>query len=264
MTSEPDAPRECVLTADHDRVRVVTLNRPEKRNAIDLNLRVLLAEVLEAAMTDVSVRAIVLTGSNGMFCSGGDISTMRRQDPEETRPRAQAAQRVIRAIWDGPKPVVAAVDGVAIGAGAALAIACDRVVAASDATFRMAFTGVGLAGDMGVFASLPARVGPAVARQLMLLPRTLYGLETQQLGVVDRLAESGTVLDAALADADAIAAGPPLALAEIKAMLSQWPADPREVLDREVELQARLFNTDDVAEGIAAFHDRRTPQFRGR
>src|SRR5690606_40954560 len=82
---------ECVLTADEGAVRVVTLNRPEKRNAIDLELRVVLAEALEAAMADASVRAIVLTGSGGTFCSGGDISTMRRQPPAETRPRAQAS-----------------------------------------------------------------------------------------------------------------------------------------------------------------------------
>lgn len=265
MTTEPEGSRaQCVLSADHGAVRVVTLNRPEKRNAIDLDLRAVLAETLETAMADDSVRAIVLAGSGGTFCSGGDISTMRRQSAEHTRPRAQAAQRVIRAIWDGAKPVVAAVEGAAIGAGAALAMACDRVVAASDATFRTAFTGVGLAGDMGVFASLPARVGPAVARQLMLLPRNLSGVEAQRLGIADDLAESGTALDCALADADAMAAGPPLALAEIKSMLGKWPMDARDVLEAEVELQGRLFDTDDVAEGIAAFHERRKPTFRGR
>lgn len=255
---------ECVLTADEGAVRVVTLNRPEKRNAIDLELRVVLAEALEAAMADASVRAIVLTGSGGTFCSGGDISTMRRQPPAETRPRAQAAQRVIRAIWDGAKPVVAAVEGFAFGAGTALAIACDRVVAASDATFSTTFTGVGLAGDMGIFASLPARVGPGPARQLMLLPRRLPGAEARELGLVDCLTEPGQALARAVADAGTMAAGPPLALAGIKAMFTAWPGDPREVLDREVTLQERLFDTEDFAEGVAAFHERRTPTFRGR
>ncbi len=252
-----------VLTADRGAVRVVTLDRPATRNAIDLRLRVVLAEVLEAAMADDSVRAIVLTGAGGTFCSGGDISTMRRQGADQTRPRAQAAQRVIRAIWDGPKPVIAAVEGYAVGAGAALAIACDRVVAAADSIFAVTFTGVGLAGDMGIFATLPARAGLAVARQLMLLPRRLPGTEARELGLVDSLAEPGEALARAIDDASAMAAGPPLALAGIKAMLAAWPADQRLVLEREVDLQARLFDTADFAEGTAAFRERRKPVFHG-
>src|ERR1041385_6429155 len=145
MTEQQNG-EDIVLAEDQGAVRVLTLNRPRKPNAIDPALRVVLAEMLESAMADDTVRAIVLTGSGGTFCSGGDISTMRRQSPEETRPRAEAAQRVIRAIWDGPTPVVAAVEGFAYGAGAALALACDRVVAATDASFSTAFTGVGLAG----------------------------------------------------------------------------------------------------------------------
>jgi 2-(1,2-epoxy-1,2-dihydrophenyl)acetyl-CoA isomerase len=252
-----------VLTEDRGAVRVVTLNRPDKRNAIDLELRVVLAEALEVAMANPAVRAVVLTGSGGTFCSGGDISTMRRQPPQETVPRAEAAQRVIKAIWGGAKPVISAVEGYAFGAGTALAIACDRVVAARDSVFSTAFTGVGLAGDMGIFASLPARVGPARARQLMLLPRRLTGPEAHALGLADRLVESGEALDHALKDADAIAAGPPLALAEIKAMFAAWPRDPWEVLRHEVEAQARLFDTADFSEGIDAFHERRRPVFRG-
>lgn len=256
--------RECVLTEDRDTVRVVTLNRPDKRNAIDMELRVALAEAIEAAMRDPAVRTVVLTGSGGSFCSGGDISTMTRQPAAQTLPRAQAAQRVVKAIWTGAKPVIAAVEGYAFGAGTSLAIACDRVVAASDATFSTTFTGVGLAGDMGIFASLPARVGPARARQLMLMPRRLGGVEAHELGLVDRLTEPGAALSCALADATAIAAGPPVALAGIKAMFSDWPVDPWQVLDREVSLQAKLFDTEDFAEGVLAFHERRKPTFRGR
>jgi enoyl-CoA hydratase/carnithine racemase len=255
---------DCVLTQDTGALRVVTLNRPDKRNAIDMELRVALAEAIEAAMADAGVRAVVLTGAGGTFCSGGDISTMRRQPPEETVPRSQAAQRVIRAIWDGPKPVVAAVEGFAFGAGAALAIACDRVVAAADAVFATTFTGVGLAGDMGVFAALPARVGPARARQLMLLPQRLPGSEALRLGLADRLCKPGQALAAAMEDAAAIAAGPPLAIAEIRAMFANWPLSPAETLDREVSAAARLFDTHDFGEGIAAFKERRRPVFRGR
>ncbi len=261
---ETAAGERCVLAADHGQVRVLTLNRPATRNAIDLELRVVLAEAIEGAMAEETVRVIVLTGAGGTFCSGGDISTMARQGAQASRTRAQAVQRVVRAIWTGPKPVLAAVEGYAVGAGAALALACDRVVAAADATFATAFTGVGIAGDMGIFASLPARAGVGVARQLMLLPRRLTGAEALQLGLADAVAEPGRALAGALQDADAIAAGPPLALAGIKAMLARWPADPREILEQEVDWQATLMDTDDFAEGIAAFRERRKPVFRGR
>jgi enoyl-CoA hydratase/carnithine racemase len=263
-TSEPPTSERCVLAADRGRVRVLTLNRPATRNAIDLELRVVLAEAIEGAMADDAVRVVVLTGAAGTFCSGGDVSTMRRQGAEAIRTRTQAVQRVVRAIWTGPKPVLAAVEGYAVGAGAALALACDRVVAAADSTFAMSFTGVGIAGDTGIFASLPARAGAGVARQLMLLPRRLTGQEALRLGLADAVAEPGRALASALDDAEAIAAGPPLALAGIKAMLARWPADPGEILEWEVDLQAKLMDTDDFAEGIAAFRERRKPVFRGR
>ncbi|NKQ54212.1 enoyl-CoA hydratase [Amycolatopsis sp. K13G38] len=254
----------CVLTEDKGAIRVLTLNRPEVRNAIDLELRVVLAEAIETAMDVPDVRVVVLTGAGGTFCSGGDIASMRRQSAAETRPRAEAAQRVIRAIWDGPKPVLAAVEGYAFGAGAALAMACDRVIAAEDAAFSTTFTGVGLAGDMGVFASLPARVGGAVARQLLLMPRRLSGPEAAAIGMADAVAGSGDALARALADAERIAEGPPLAIAAIKYMFTAWPRDPRQVLEAEIDTQTTLFDTDDFAEGIAAFRERRAPVFRGR
>lgn len=260
-TSGSESP---VLVTDEDTARVITLNRPERRNAIDLPLRYALAEAIETAMTDDSVRVVVLTGAGGAFCSGGDISTMSRQPESQTRPRAEAAQRVIRAIWSGPKPVLAAVEGPAFGAGTALAIACDRVIAASDALFGTTFTGVGLAGDMGIFASLPARVGVPTARQLLMLPRRITGNEALQMGLVDSVCEPGQALAEALSDAGRLAQGPPLALAAIKTQLNEWPKDRYQNLDDEVEHQVRLWHSDDFAEGVAAFGERRPPNFRGR
>lgn len=250
---------EPVLVEDRGAVRLVTLNRPERKNAIDLPLRYALADALEAADAEASVRAIVLTGADGAFCSGGDISTMARAPRNETTARANAAQRVVRAIWGTPKPVVAAVEGPAFGAGAALALACDRVVAAEDAVFATTFTGVGLAGDMGIFASLPARIGAPRARQMLMLGTRVRTVEAPEL--VDRLVAPGEALAAALEDADRLAAGPPLALGVIKQMLNGEPRHPLAVLDLEIRNQTMLWDSDDFAEGVAAFAEKRRPVF---
>jgi len=250
-----------VLVEDIDRVRVVTINRPDIRNAIDIPTRVALAEKLEQAGGDDRVRAVVLTGAGPAFCSGGDISTMVRQPRHLTLPRADAAQRVIRAIWGAPKPVIAAVEGAAFGAGMALALACDRVVASRDARFAATFSKVGLAGDMGIFASLPARVGPARAKQLLMFPDSVAGDDALAIGLVDRLVEPGSARAAALSDASRLADMAPAALAAVKEFFSGEARHPHAVLAMEVDRQADLFDTDDFAEGVAAFHERRTPRF---
>ena len=189
---------------------------------------------------------------------------MSRQPAGGSLDRLAAAQRVIRAIWRGPKPVLAAVEGFAVGAGAALACACDRVVAASDATFSTAFTGVGLGGDMGIFASLSARAGAAAAKQLMMLPRRLTAAECAVAGARRRAREPGAALAAAVADAEILAAGAAPGAGRHQEHAVPRQAAPEELLDAEIELQAALMDTDDFAEGIAAFAERLLPVFRGR
>jgi 2-(1,2-epoxy-1,2-dihydrophenyl)acetyl-CoA isomerase len=252
-----------LLIEDQGPVRVLTLNRPDLRNAIDIDLRVNLALALGVAMADNRVRAVVLTGAGGMFCSGGDISTMRRMDASEAAPRAELAQRVVRTIWQGNKPVLAAVEGGAFGAGLSLAAACDRVVASEDARFAISFQRVGLAGDMGIFSSLPARMGRARARQLLLFPRELSAAEALEHGLVDATVPARRALESALADAHRLADGPPLALATVKRLLRRSDVDPIEMLELEAAEQVRLFDTADFAEGTAAFHARRSPVFQG-
>src|SRR6202012_1086938 len=121
-----------------------------------------------AALADDEVRVLVLTGAGGAFCAGGDIGTMKTMTHDEAGDRAAATQRVVRTVWAGTKPVLAAVEGPAFGAGLSLALACDRIVAAADARFGAAFTRIGLAGDMGVMATLPERLGAARGKQVLM------------------------------------------------------------------------------------------------
>jgi 2-(1,2-epoxy-1,2-dihydrophenyl)acetyl-CoA isomerase len=254
-----------VLIDDDAAVRTLTLNRPEKRNAIDIPLRIALAEAIESADADPAVRAIIVTGAGPMFSSGGDISTMQRIPAERALDRIHMAQRVIRAIWSTPKPVLAAVEGSAYGAGTALAAACDRVVAARDAMFATTFTNIGLAGDMGAFVSLPARIGAARTRQMLMLPTPISASEALALGLVDSVVESGEALESARRDARRLAAGPQRAYGVIKTLLANsGTVDPIELLEREAACQSELFDTDDFAEGIAAFRDKRRPVFGDR
>ena len=254
-----------VLIDDDAGVCTVTLNRPEKRNAIDIEMRIALAEAIESADADPAIQVIIVTGAGPMFCSGGDISTMQRMPAERALDRVHLAQRVIRAIWSTPKPVLAAVEGSAYGAGTTLAAACDRVVAARDATFATTFTNIGLAGDMGAFVSLPARIGAARTRQMLMLPAPIPAAEAFQLGLIDSVVEPGEALESARRDARRLAAGPQRAYGVIKALLANpGTIDPIELLEREAFCQSELFDTDDFAEGVAAFRDKRRPIFGDR
>jgi 2-(1,2-epoxy-1,2-dihydrophenyl)acetyl-CoA isomerase len=252
-----------VRVHDEDAVRVVTLDRPERHNPIDLQIRPVLAQVFEAADADPGVRAIVLTGRDGAFCAGGDLTTMHRMTHEYSLPRLEAAQRIVRAMAGGSTPIIAAVDGAAIAAGLGLALACDLVVASTRAKFVAAFTGIGLAADLGLSWSLPRRVGLSEAKNLMMAGRALDAQEALRIGLVDAIVAPTEVMSAAHAEARRLASAAPRALGLLKRHFADPPADLNTALDREVAIQAELMDTSDYAEGVAAFAEKRRPVFRG-
>ncbi len=164
--------------ADERGVRTVTINRPESKNAITVPMRGILAELMRDSHADPDVRAIVITGAGGTFCSGADVKGMEQlTDLESARARVETIQNVARSIATGATPVVAAVEGIAFGAGLGIALACDHIVAAADARLSAAFVNVGLFADIGVLFTLPQRVGPARARTMMLLAQMVHADE---------------------------------------------------------------------------------------
>jgi enoyl-CoA hydratase/carnithine racemase len=245
-------------------IAIVTLNEPERRNALSLPMRERLFEVLDEAMTG-DARAVVLTGAGGNFCSGGDIKSFAGEAAlTDVRDRLSRLHRVVRLMLTGRKPIVAAVEGYAFGAGVSLALACDHVIAAKDARFCASFNRVALMGDLGLLYTLPLRVGMGKARELLMLGEIVEAAEALAIRLVDRLAEPGKVLEAAVERARLFAAAPPVALAMTKAALARMPAPLETVLQMEVDGQSALFQTADHAEGRAAFLEKRNPVFRGQ
>ncbi|MEU2100807.1 enoyl-CoA hydratase-related protein [Nocardia sp. NPDC019255] len=250
-----------LLREDLDGVRTLTLNRPHRKNAIDAELWAALADALRAAAADRTVRALVLTGAGGAFCSGADIST-----PDNAHPvyRMRALTDVAMLLHELPLPTVAKVAGVAVGAGWNLALGCDLVVATPESTFAQIFARRGLSPDLGGSWLLPRLIGLQRAKRLALLAETIDAEQARELGLVTWVV-AGNEIDGFVADLGArLAAGPPVALAQTKALLHEGAVSAlRETLAAEARAQGLNFATADVPEAFAAFAERREPRFTG-
>ncbi|MEU5755938.1 enoyl-CoA hydratase-related protein [Streptomyces sp. NPDC047829] len=252
-----------LLISDEAGVRTLTLNRPHRRNAIDGELWEALRAALEDAGRDRSVRALVLTGAGGAFCSGADISNgLSGVHPVH---RMRTLTDVTLLLHDLPVPTVAKVSGVAVGAGWSLALGCDLVVATPEARFSQIFTRRGLSPDCGGSWLLPRLVGLQQAKRLALLAETIDAAEARDLNLVTWVVDAEEV-DTFVDDLAArLVAGAPVALAQTKALLNENSARPlRDALAAEARAQAVNFATADVREAYAAFADKREGHFTGR
>ena len=248
-----------------DAVATVTLDRPDALNALTIPLKDALLETFREIAADDAVRAVVLTGAGRAFCAGQDLR--ERLEPD-TLPLAEEIRRrynpIVRAMRELPKPIIGAINGVAAGAGASLAFACDIRIAADGASFLLAFGRVGLIPDSGATWTLPRLIGWSKAAELALTAEPLTAADAERLGLVARVVPADELADAAHALAARLAAGAPHALALTKAALeASWDASLEEQLEREATLQGEAGATADHAEGIAAFVERRPPRFRG-
>ncbi len=246
-------------------VATLTLDRPEALNALTVPMKVALCEALERIAADRSVRAVILTGAGRAFCAGQDLA--EREQPDAAPLEVEVRERynpIIRALRSMGQPVIAAINGVAAGAGASLAFACDLRIAAEEARFVLAFGRIGLIPDSGATWFLPRIVGSARAAEMALVGDPVDAAEALRIGLVSKVVPAAELLAEARAMAERFAAGAPLALALTKhAMARATTIDLDEALEGEAKLQGIAGASTDHAEGLAAFREKRPPRFTG-
>jgi 2-(1,2-epoxy-1,2-dihydrophenyl)acetyl-CoA isomerase len=251
-------------------VLTLTMNRPESRNSLSLELSAALNEALRAAQTERAVRVVVLTGAGGAFCAGGDVKAMaagRDQDLtlSERGARLRARAEAVRLLHEMSKPTVALLPGAAAGAGLALALACDFRLAVDTAKITCAFARVGLSGDFGISWLLTGMVGAARARELMMLSPVLTAREALALGLLNRVASADEYASVTEEFIGRLASGPPIAYGHIKRNLNlAREANFAASLDSESMNQAICMVSEDHREAARAFAEKREPSFEGR
>jgi enoyl-CoA hydratase len=258
-STNADAPH-CLVEQEGHKL-VVTMNRPEARNALSGEMLAIMSEAWDRVNDDPEIRVCILTGAGGYFCAGMDLKAFARGE------RPHVPGRGFGGLVERPprKPLVAAVEGFAVAGGMELALACDLIVAARGARFGLPEVRRGLVPAAGGLLALPALVPRGAALELVLTGAPISSERAYELGLVTRLAEPGAALDEALALAAAIAANAPLATVAAKAILDQapgWPAD--EAWARQRAIADPVIGSDDAREGARAFAQKRAARWQGR
>jgi enoyl-CoA hydratase/carnithine racemase len=269
-----DTGTDQLLCRIEDGVGVVTLNRPEARNALSDILTPALRRVIPelAAMSEVD--CIVLTGAGNAFCAGGDVKSMNtaptgqiaEQTTEQKISTLRHQQATLTAmIYELEKPVIAALPGPAAGAGMSIALSCDIRIAAESAFISSAFRNIGLSGDYGGSWFLTQLVGTAKARELYYTAERVSAQECERLGIVNRVVPDDKLQEEAMTLAKRIASGPPIAIRYMKENMNRAVTqDLRTCLDMEADRVVRVMQTEDFREAVKAFVEKRPPTFRGR
>lgn len=252
-------------STSHGQTMVLTLSNPEQRNALSPGMYAAGVEALSVAENSAEVRSVVITGEGRIFCAGGNLQRLsdNRQLPPEVQAQSiEGLHSWIEAIRTFPKPVVAAVEGAAAGAGFSLALACDLIVAADDAVFVMAYSNVALSPDGGASWSLSRALPRQLATELLMCGERISATRLNQLGVVNQVATSGSALTTALALCEKLNARAPNALASIKELLGEADgASLNKQLAHERDHFVRNLHHANGGIGIAAFLSKQTPRY---
>lgn len=242
-------------------ILIIAINRPERRNAVNRAVSLAMVDALDELAADPTLQVAIITGSGGTFCSGMDLKAFVDGERPEIEERGFAG--ICECIVE--KPVIAAVEGYALAGGFELALACDLIVAADNATFGLPEAARGLVAGSGGLLRLGRRIPPGIALEFALTAAPIPADVAQQWGLVNRLVPAGTALDAAIALAEQIAANAPLSIAMSKRLMREsrlWSED--EMFDRQRPLSESVINSEDAKEGAQAFAEKRAPQWRGK
>ena len=261
-----DAP---LLVNTNDGVCTLTLNRPDALNAFTEEMHQLLADAMTQIEETQTIRAVILTGAGRAFCAGQDLSSRVRKDGDRAPDLGASLETyynpLIRRLYALEKPTIAAVNGVAAGAGANIALACDLVFAAESARFIQAFCKIGLIPDSGGTYFLPRAIGLAKAKGLALTGEALSAEEAERLGLIWKVVADDALIAAAQNQAQKFAKGPTLGLAAIRRLMHHSLSNDLDAqLDLERDTQRKLGKTQDYREGIQAFFDKRPPKFTSK
>lgn len=263
-------PYDCIKVKEEGGIVTITLCRPEKLNALAGHMRRDLSEALERAGADAGVRVVVLTGEGRAFCSGGDVAVMsdlmEKENGEEFARLLGAGRRVVTAIRQMTKPVLAAINGPATGAGFNLALACDLRIASESSVFSESFVRVGLHPDWGGTFFLPQIVPPNIACELFFLGDLITAEQALRWGLLNRVVPDAELATETKKLAQRLAAAPPemIAAAKHAVYMSIGGASLDRMLQYETEVQMRCFQSHDAREGVKAFLEKRIPRFTGR
>lgn len=247
----------------HNGVCTVKLNRPEVRNALGLEMREELRDFFTQMKNNNEVKVIVLTGEGKAFSAGGDLSALKEIDAFTGRKRLQSGHEMIHSILNLEKPVIAAINGTAAGAGVSLALACDMIVASRSSALIQSFVKVGLIPDLGSIHFLPRLIGRHRALELMFLGEKITAEQAQNIGIINRVVEDDFLMGEVNSIALKLAEGPDMALGLMKKLVNKSVlTDINDTLELEGFAQGMCFESDHFKEGVKAFFEKRKPQFQ--
>jgi 2-(1,2-epoxy-1,2-dihydrophenyl)acetyl-CoA isomerase len=258
-----------ILQAKQDGIATVAMNRPDRLNALNTELAIALNETLGRLAEDASVNVVVLTGAGRAFCAGGDLGALGKSRQagtiREVEPLLRAGMQMVLKMRTMPQPVIAAVNGVAAGAGMNIALAADIRIAAEEATFGQTFAKVGLFPDYGGTFFLPELVGAAKAAELFYTGDLIDAKTAMQVGLVNQMVPAAQLEETVKTLAQKIAHGPALAIRAVKrALFASQEKELKQALENEVREQMRCFLSEDCNEGIRSFFEKRHPHFQGK